>query len=994
MRSLHSLPAPRRSVYFFAWLLLFITGSGYSQSIISGTITGSDGGVLSGATVVIKGTNKFSITDAAGHFNLSANPGELIECSFLGYDPYQITLGNETELNISLQLSSMMLNEVVVMGYGTSLRKDVTGSVASIAENEFIKGNITNPLQQIQGKVAGVVIVQPGGDPNGDFTVRIRGATSLEGQPPLLVIDGVAIDDFNRAITTLNPADIESYDILKDAAAAAIYGARGANGVILVTSKKGRAGRTLVEYNGFVSMEKISNQLNVLSADQWRDAMDVFVDSLTRKYLDKGANTDWQKEISQTAFSQSHSVSLSGGKDQLSFRGSLGYIKQDGVIINTGKEVITTRLSVVQKNFHDKLEINYGINTSVINRDFLPDQSSTSQVFGGGSFIFAQTLGYLPVFPAYDSLGSLYEVPFFLNPLYFLKEVYSKKRENFFQSSVKADYEVITGLKAGVRGALSRGNDVYDNFFPGIAMFSVLPSASKSNSNRQVFSGDIHLNYHKDFGRHSFDVIGVYEYNKFVNDGFSVNAIGFLVPELLNNNLGAATIVNPSGLSSFKNEVRLISFLGRVVYNYDDRFIFTANFRRDGSSKFGPNQRWGNFPSLAMAWRINNEKILKDFNWLNNLKLRMSYGFTGNQENLAPYSHQLLYGPTGPYLYSGQFQQSYGVVQENNPDLKWEVRRSLNVGLDFSIFDNRINGIVDVFDDQTSDMLYQYDLPVPPFLTPQVSANAADAVNRGVEVTIGVSILKNSAFEWDLRTNIGTLKNYVTNLSGQFKGADLSITNRHYGYADGRGLSNAYISELAVGHPAGVFWLPQHAGLDAKGRELFNKYDDNGKFVGTDTSYTDNDRIYIDPTPSFTWGVTNTFTYKNFDLSFFFRGVQGQKIFANSLLTQEATVYLAQSVNVTEKALTNGFTRQPVPSTYWLRDGSYARLENVTLGYNFKNLKGMSRLRLYLVARNLFVINSYDGIDPEIKTEGTQRYIDQNYYPKSRGFTFGVDVGF
>jgi TonB-dependent starch-binding outer membrane protein SusC len=971
-------------------VFLFCICPAFCQQKISGLIKDIDNLPVSGVTIVVKKSNVGTYSAADGSFSIAAKPGDALIISSVGMIAKTVQVSNESFITVVLSFDINSLKEVVVMGYGTSLRKDVTGAVSKLSVSEFNTGIITNPLQQMQGKVAGVVIVQPGGDPNGDFTVRIRGATSLEGQPPLLVIDGVAIDDFNKSMTTLNPADIESYDILKDASAAAIYGSRGANGVILVTTKKGRTGKTLVEYNGFIGIEKISNQINVLSADQWRKA----TTAMNVSGLDQGGNMDWQKAISQTEISHSHTIGISGGSDKINFRGSVGYTKQEGVIINSGKEIITARLTANQKSFNDKLDIRYGINTSVINRDFLPDQNSTSQVRTGGAFIFSQTLGYLPVWPAYNPDGSYYQPPTIaINPLFILKELYSKQRENFFQGSVKADYELLKGLKLGMLGALSRGNDIYDRFWPPIPGTNGLADASKSNKNKQSFSGDIHGNYRKNFGKHSIDITGVYEYNKFVNDGFGVTARGFLVPDLLNNNLGTATNVQTNDIFSYKNEVKLISFLGRAIYNYDNRYILTANFRRDGSSKFGPNHRWGNFPSVAVAWRANNENFLKDVKWLDNLKLRVSYGFTGNQENLLPNSYQLLYGPSGPYLYNGQFLQSYAVLQENNPDLKWEVRKSFNIGVDFSILGNRINATIDVFNDKTSDMLFLYDIPQPPFLTNKVYANAASAVNKGIEITLGAAIIKNKNFSWETQANIGTLKNYITTLLAQFKGTDLSLTNRGYGYAYGGGFGKAYVTQLEVGYPAGVFWIPQHAGLDPAGKELYNNYDADGKFIGTSTSYTNQDRVFIDPNPDFTWGFTNNFAYGNFDLSFFLRGVQGQKIFANSLLRLETIAYLPGS-NITLKALTNGFMDLPQPSTYWLRNGSFTRLENFTLGYNLKNMKGINNLRLYVTATNLFVITSYDGVDPEINTDGSQRYIDQNYYPKTRGFTFGVNVGF
>ena len=339
--------------------------------------------------------------------------------------------------------------------------------------------------------------------------------------------------------------------------------------------------------------------------------------------------------------------------------------------------------------------------------------------------------------------------------------------------------------------------------------------------------------------------------------------------------------------------------------------------------------------------------FLKQFTWLNSLKFRVSYGLTGNQENLAPYPYQLLYGPLAPYLYNGQFLQSYGIVQQDNPDLKWEVRKSFNVGADFSIFGDRLNGTIDVFNDKTNDMLFQYDLPQPPFLFNKVTANAANAVNRGVEITMNAALIRNKKFQWNASFNFATIKNKITNLVGRFQGTVLSLSDQeqHYGYAQGNGYSGAYISQLKVGYPAGVFWIPQQGGLDTGGHELYNNYDATGKLTGISNNYTDQDRVFIDPSPHYTWGLTNFFTLGDFDGSFFLRGVQGQKIFANSLMAFGAAGYLPGS-NITEKALTSGFKDQPQPSTYWLRNGSYTRLENLTLGYHFKNLRGINSLRI------------------------------------------------
>lgn len=961
-----------------------------AQSLISGKVTGKNGIPLSGASINIVDTQTGTISESDGSFSLSAKSGDFIECSYVGYSPFHFVVGDETEINIALSEAIVMLDEFVVSGYGTTTRKDVTGAITKVDNSDFVVGSIFDPLQQIQGKVAGVVIQQPGGDPNGEISIRIRGATSLEGQPPLLVIDGIAIDDFYKAMTSLNPSDIESFDILKDASAASIYGARGANGVILISTKKGKPGETTMEYQGFTTFERVANRLEFLDADQFRDA----IAPLNLMGVDQGANTDWQKAVTQSGFVSSHTVALSSGSDQLNYRGSIGYRDQKGIILNNGRETINTRLNVNQKLLDNKLQISYGINTTWTNRDLLPDQSSTNQSRLGGSSILGSAISYLPVWPIYNSNGSYFEAPVFsTNPLYLLNENYSKQKEFYLQSSAKADYEILEGLKIGALGALTTSSDTYDAFNPTPPGTSNLSRATKSNTGKQNYTSDIHLNYRKRLDKHTIDFTGVYEYNRFVNDGFSVFAEGFLIPELLNNNLGTAFNFPSNAINSFKNEVRLISFLGRAVYNYDDRYIFTANFRRDGSSKFGPNNRWGNFPSFAIAWRASNESFLRDQSWLN-LKIRMSYGFTGNQENLGPYQYQTLYEPAGRYLYNGQFFQSYGVTQESNPDLKWEVRKSFNLGLDFSMWSDRFYGTIDIFHDSSKDLIFSYGIPQPPFLTNQVIANAASATNKGVEVALGGIIVAKANFKWSTSLNIATVRNKITELLGTFKGVPLTLTNRSYGFAAAPSVAgDGPVTKLEVGYPAGVFYIPEFAGLDDSGNELFNNYNADGQLVGTSTTFSEQDRVYIDPTPDFNWGITNNFSYKDFELSLFFRGVQGQKNFSNTLLSLGSLNYLP-STNLTVSALTNGFAGNPFPSTYWLRDGSFARLENLTLAYQFRGLGNLENLRIYATGTNLFLITGYEGVDPEIRIEGAQRYIDGLYYPKTRAVTLGINLTF
>ncbi|HTN08676.1 TonB-dependent receptor [Agriterribacter sp.] len=1009
--------APKRLLQGIAlsiFLLFFSLSTALAQNkTITGKVTDSkDSAPLVGATIQVKGSRSGTTTGTSGDFTITVPASaKILAVSAVGYENQDVPIDSDN-LSVLLVASTSNLDEVVVVGYGTARKKDLTGAVTKVSAKEFNTGVVSNPLQQIQGKVAGLVIVQPGGDPNADLTVRLRGATSLTGQPPLVVIDGIALDDFNQAINTLNPTDVESYDILRDASAAAIYGSRGANGVIIITTKKGKSGRTQVDYAGSIGISNISRKLDMLSADDWRKAIpnewrDYLAldlannpnpDSLAQANLtalDKGVNVDWVDEITRPAVFTSHSIAIGGGTGNFNYRASVGYVDQQGVVVNSGKKMTTARFTANQKGLDNRLNVQYNLNASTTKRDFLPDQRNTSQgVTDGGSAVFNLAYNYLPVYPVKNANGSYFQIidQDLENPLARLKDVYSKRQDNFYQGSVKVDYEFFSGFKLGTFGAMSRYNDVFDYFEPKIPEKNNSPAAVKANANKAIFNGDIHANYRKEFGAHSINVTGVYEYNKFVNDGFVAGARGYIVPELLNNNLGANSDIRSNDIGSYKGEVKLVSFLGRVEYNFDDRFLVTANFRRDGSSKFGANHRWGDFPSISAAWTMSNEGFMKDIPWLNFLKLRASYGLTGNQDNIGSYAYQLLYGTQGLYYDNGNLLQSYGVSQENNPDLKWEVRKSMNFGIDFTLLNNRLSGTLDVFSDKTQDMLFTYDLPQPPFLTNRVTANAATATNKGVELSLNGTIIRNNNFSWNALFNVGTLRNRITNLNGNFKGTELVISRRLYGYADGRGLSNAYISVLQPGYTAGAFWLWEFAGLDATGKQLFNDYDENGKVVGTTRDPKDDDRVFIDPTPKFTWGFTNNFTYKDFDLSFAIRGVQGQKVFSNTILNLATITRLAGN-NILKEGLTNGITEQPQPSTYWLKNASYMRMDNATLGYNFKmNSKVVQYLRVFFAANNLFVVTPYKGIDPEIKVDGDRRYIDRNYYPKTRSFTFGINM--
>ena len=956
------------------------------EKVVTGKVTDSkDGSGVPGVSVVPKGAKTGTQTDANGNFRLTVGPTvKVLTITSVGYSAQDIDISSTTNVNVILTATSANLNEVVVTGYGTTRKKDLTGAVASIAAKDFNQGIVTNPIQQVQGKVAGLVITVPGGDPNQAPIIRLRGQTSLTGgQTPLIVVDQVPLDDPNQ-LNNIAPGDIASYDVLKDASATAIYGSRGANGVIIITTKKGRAGRTLVEYNGYVGMDMQAKKYPMLTADEWRAAV------TNPGSLDKGANTDWQDAINRTAFAQSHTISVSGGAGGFSYRGSVNYLNQEGIMINNGKELYGLRFNAQQKTLNDKLEISLGIISTTTNRKLL-NYGNVSKVFNTP-----------PTYPVYNPDGSYYEFSDFeqYNAVQHMNEEVNKGTEYLSLLYGTANYEIITGLKVGVTGSLSHFNNQVQFFQPTFPIEGNFNNASSSNYNSDSRKGDIHVNYLKSFDKHSIAVTGVYENNYFVNSSLGATGSNFLVPENQDNNFSSAIDPTRVSATTYKEESRLISFLGRVNYIYNDRYYVTASIRRDGSSKFGSNNRWGNFPSFDVAWRISQEGFMKGITWLNELKIRAGYGVTGNAEAITPYATLLLYGPGGRYYDAVNqiYPQSYSPSQNENPDLRWEERHGKNIGVDFALFNNRLSGDLNFFNDETKNLLYTYTVPVPPFFINNILANVGNLTNKGVELALSGQAVKNQKLTWTIGGQITFVRTKVVSLSGKYKGYDLTTDQIPGGYAVGRGLSSNPITYLKPGYAPYIFYLAHFTGVDKDGHQLF---DSAGVKSLTQDQNPNPTKYYIDPSPDFSWGLNNSFVYGKWDFNFFMRGVVGQKIFNNTLLNFENVNRLPGN-NVTRKALTNGIKDAAFASDLWLQKASYMRLDNATLAYTFSFNKTIKSIRAYISGNNLFMVSSYEGIDPEIQNANTgpnQAYIDVTYYgsafyPRTRSLALGVNVTF
>lgn len=1000
--------------------LLILLSPGWTlaqERTITGKVMSADDNMqLPGANILVKGSSSGTVTDSDGQFSLAIGENTTLVVSFVGYVSQEVVITNQTNITVSLIPDATSLAEVVVVGYGTVQKKDLTGSVTNLSQKDFNAGINPNPLQAIQGKVAGLNITQPSGDPNQAPTVRLRGYTSLAGgSDPLYVVDGV----IGVPINSISPSDIDKMDVLKDASASAIYGSRAANGVIIVTTKRGKDGKPTISFNNYIGMENISKRLDLMNADEYRaevtrikgaaslsDGLKFPTDA-----NGKGYNTDWMKQITRTGYTNNHELALAGGTSQLSYRGSLNYMKREGIVKNTDFERITGRINVDQKALNDKLQVQYNLAITSTNSNNTWDD------------VINRAVLFLPTLPVQNTDGSYYEVPgsFDLyNPVAMQKNFQSPSHNTILVGAMNAKYEIVKGLTLGVNGALKSNQTRSMQAFNvnTKAFLGMLGQASQDFEQSNDKLMELTAQYKTNFGSsNNLTVLGGYSYQGFVNDGFgAMNNIGDAslagtrLYELYGyNNLGAyqGTLIRPQSnyTSSFKNASTLISFFGRATANFSDKYNITATVRRDGSSKFGANNKWGTFPSLAVGWTLSNEGFLSGGSTLNYLKLRAGWGQTGNSEGVNSYRSLLLYGTVqgtqatyyDPILKA--FVPGVDITQNANPNLKWEKLQQVNLGLDFELFDGKISGTLEVYDKRTKDMLYNYTVPLDGknyFVNTQL-ANVGEMSNKGIELSVGGDAISSDNFRWNTRIVGSVFKNKVEKLSGNGYESGQIL----YNYFNGRGLGLITASQLREGHPMGEFYIPHFRGYDENGLIQYETEDG-----GVTTDYASAKKFEKGSgIPKATVSWINTFTYKHFDFSFQLRGVFGNKIINN----------LRSNLTLSGSILENNMLRDidqypanysiPGLSDQWLESGSFVRLDNWQLGYNIPvGGNAIKNARVYVAGNNLFVITKYKGIDPELQVKGdlgtdfaTPNSIGMDYsnvYPKTRSFQLGVNLTF
>lgn len=984
----------------------------WAQKIdVSGVVLDDKGIPLPAANVLEKGTSNTVTTDFDGKFRISvSNKNATLVFSFIGFEDQPVKLdGTKTNLSIKLQSGTTNLEQVVVVGYGKGSRKNLTTAVTSIKADELNRGAISDVGQLLQGKVSGLNI-SSSGDPTKTASVVLRGASTLNSsQGPFYVIDGVPGVD----ISIISPDDIATIDVLKDAAATAIYGNRAANGVIMVTTKRGSKDRTQIAYNGYYGFEEVSNELNMMNADQLR----AFTTKNNLNFTpenDKGANTDWQKEIlrSRRAVSSSHNISMSGGGEHGNYTASITSIQKEGVLLKSDFSRVIARLSVDQYAFDDKLKIGLNVTNSTSNYTNVPQRNT----------VLLQAVSHLPVSPVRNPDGSFFEnfvSTGYFNPVALIEHGTDETKTNNLVGNITAELKLPWGFTYNLNVAHQRlstsHGEFYDSYYSRynsanfynnpdppqtktLINFGVNGSAlrnSYDNTNNIVES---FLNWDKTLGGHKIKAVLGYSWQENTyGDGFQATATNFPVDNVGYNNLALSNYTSVNGYvvnfgdSKAYQKTRLIGEFVRLNYGYKDKYLLQGTLRRDGGSMFGANNRWGFFPSVGGAWRVDKENFMKNQNFFTDLKFRGSYGVTGNSSGFNAYTAQFISGSVGTFYYNGQQIGAYGPNQAANPDLKWEKTATANVGVDFSILKGKITGSVDVYDKKTTDMIFNY--AVNPVLVPvgTIVANGGTMSNKGIEVSLGATPVKTANFSWSTNLNLASNKNRIVKLTNPlFIGGD-SIRRVQ---PDGGGQTGSTLQIFKEGKPLGQFFTLKYAGKDANGVSQY--YDKNGNL--TTTPLNGVDYHYVgDAQPKLLLGWGNTFTYKKFDLSVFFRGVFGNKIFnaTRADLFRPSTAMTTNILVDAQDESPNDLNSYKYSSRF-IEDGSYLRLDNMTLGYNFGKVgKFIQSVRVYETINNLFVITKYSGIDPEVEQGGTAPGVDSNnFYPKTRTFMFGLNVIF
>ena len=984
------------------------------QKAISGKVVDSKGESIIGASVMEKGTTNGTITDFDGNFSLKVSAKSVLQISYIGYKTQEIPVSQlKAGAVITLKEDTEVMDEVVVIGYGTQRKGDVTSAIASVKAEDFTVGKITDAADLVKGKIAGLSVTNSSGDPTATSSIMLRGITTVMGSvTPLILVDGV-----EGSLTTVAPENIESIDVLKDASAAAIYGTRGANGVILITTKTGkRESKARVSYSGYASLS------NWFKTADFMDTHDVIYGLTPFEY--EGYDTDWLAAVTRKAgFKHNHSLTIEGGSKNSTYSANVTFSDEQGIMRKSDNQNLKMQMDYTQYALNDILKFNvnmlYGRQTYTNNNN---------------SYVYRQAIIRNPSSPIYNEDGSYnenFDKLYYYNPVEIQNEMIGDTRVNWARLTGNITVEPIKGWKTNLmlsmKENITRGETYYTSQYYSQLQSDVNGYASKSEGNSRSDNLELTSNYDFSIGKHHFNVLGGYSYLYTVNDGFSAGNGDFPTEAYLYNNLGLGNYLTNekaphASMGSYKNDSKLIGFFGRISYGYSDRYNLMVSVRHEGSSKFGDNHKWGTFPSASAGWTISNEKFMQNTkHWLDNLKLRFGFGITGV---IPTSSYQSLYlynyDSYGDVLsQDGEWIKTLYITQNYNPNLKWETTREFNLGLDWSVLNGRLSGSFDVYDKKTSDLLYSYTVPVPPNLYGTTTANVGKMRNRGIEIMINAIPVQTKDFEWSTTLTLSHNSNKLLSLSN-----DLYETD-NFTEVGGVGEPISVPTHcMEVGHSLGDFWGLKSVGVDKDGFVLVEVKDDNGNWTvkpfNTNLNVESNRQRLGNGLPKVYAGWNHTFRYKGFDLSLQFTGQFGYQILnaqrsfyennsiAYNRLKSAANYYPAINTDGTpvideatgeqKMVRLSSSMSQGIWSDH-IENGDFVKLSSATLGYTVP-LKGnirkyINNLRVYVSGQNLFCITGYSGQDPEVDNYFLYPGIDyQDKYPTTRSFTFGLNVNF
>ena len=981
-------------------LALFLLGFAGSmafaqQRTVTGTVTSEEEGPIPGVNIVIQGTVTGAVTDIEGNYSITVpGPDAVLVFSSIGYTTQSIPVGDRSVIDVVMTPDVTSLDEIVVIGYGTQKKKELTSAVANVQSEDFVKGNVNNPAQLIQGKVAGLSISKPGGNPNQGYTLRLRGLSTIgANSQPLVVIDGV----IGGSLSNVDPNDIETIDVLKDGSAAAIYGTRGSSGVIIVTTKKGRLGTAQIDYNGYVSLESVSKYPNVMDADEWRA-----LSSEVGLGTDFGANTNWFEETTQSALSHVHNISLTGGSEKTRYRASFNVRDAEGAIINTGFTQLNGRLNISQRAIDDRLRV--ALNIGATQREA---QYGFNEAFRYAT-IYNPTAPVMfeeghPDYDTYD--GYFQQILFdYYNPVQILEQNVNNGVDKRLNVAARGTFEVIEGLNLEAFYSIQSESDLRGRYYDKNSYWvgrdrNGLAARDYNDRFNQLF--ETTATYEGNIGGAALTVLGGYSYQEFVYEGFNAEGGDFITDAFSYNNLSAAKEFNDGlgSVDSYKNSNKLVAFFGRVNLNVTDSWFLTASARYEGSTLFGAENKWGLFPAVGGGVELAN---FLNVAAMDNLKLRVSYGVTGNVPG-DPYLSLLRLGPSGNFFYNGEFVPGYAPVSNANPDLAWEKKGEIDVGVDFSFFNGTLYGSMDYYTRSTTDLLFEYGVPVPPNLYSTALVNIGEIRNSGIELSLNWRAVDAGDFSYTMSiTPTYYIANELVSLSGTYQGETLEYGTRDLGGMGAPGMSDVPVVRTEEGAPIGQLWALEFQEIDADGNLIHVDTNEDGTVDPNDRQVLGNGL------PDAEFGWANNFRYRNFDLNLTFRSVLGHDLNNTYRAFYEVPLLIGsynlprtardQKNDETETYVNNS---SGVLDSRHIEDASFISLDNASLGYTFdmSSSSAFNNIRVYLAGNNLFFITGYKGVDPNPRySDGGNVLIPgidrRNTWFRTRSVSLGINLGF